>query len=140
MNRWIIGGVRWLLAAVFLYAGSQKLFATQSFADAIGRYQLLPEFASLLVASVLPSLEIITAVVLISGLWWRAAALISCAMNSAFCVALLSAAVRDLSIDCGCFGGEAGVWSSVEVALLRAAGLLGLSLYLLLVQPAQDEE
>ncbi|MCD6526295.1 MAG: DoxX family membrane protein [Desulfuromonas sp.] len=140
MSPWQIRAVRWLLAAVYLYAGSQKLFAVEAFAAAIGHYQLLPEFGNLLIASVLPSVEIVTALALLSGLWWRAAALISSVLNSMFCIALLSAVVRGLSIDCGCFGSEAGAWSSVEIALLRALGLLGLSLYLLFVQPPSAKE
>lgn len=131
MTSWVIRGVRWLLAAVYLYAGANKLFDVEGFAAAVSRYQLLPDWGDWLAAAVLPSLELVTAAALLFGVWWRAAALISVGLNSMFSLALFSALLRGLSIDCGCFGSVSGAWSSVEVALLRAVGLLGLSIYLL---------
>lgn len=124
--------LRLILAAVFLYAGITKALDVNAFSQAIGRYDLMPEMANFVVAAVLPYLEIYTALLLLAGLWQRAAIWLSVFMCSAFCLALFSAAVRGLSIDCGCFGSSAGAWSSVGVALLRAIALLTFSLYLLL--------
>lgn len=124
--------LRLILVAVFLYAGITKALDVNAFSQAIGRYDLMPEIANFIVAAVLPYLEIYTALVLLSGLWLRAATWLSILMCSAFCLALFSAAVRGLAIDCGCFGSSTGAWSSVGVALLRAVALLAFSLYLLL--------
>jgi uncharacterized membrane protein YphA (DoxX/SURF4 family) len=130
--------LRLILAAVFLYAGITKALDVNAFSQAIGRYDLMPVTANFIVAAVLPYLEIYTALLLLAGLWLRAATWISILMCSTFCVALLSAAVRGLSIDCGCFGSSAGAWSSVGVALLRAVALLAFSLYLLLATTDND--
>ncbi|OQY21307.1 MAG: hypothetical protein B6I37_08995 [Desulfobacteraceae bacterium 4572_35.2] len=130
--------LRLILAAVFLYAGITKALDVNTFSQAIGRYDLMPVTANFIVAAVLPYLEIYTALLLLAGLWLRAAAWISILMCSTFCCALLSAAVRGLSIDCGCFGSSAGAWSSVGVALLRAVALLAFSLYLLLATTDND--
>lgn len=124
--------LRLILAAVFLYAGITKSLDVNAFSQAIGRYDLMPEMANFIVAVVLPYLEIYTALLLLSGQWHQAASWLSVLMCSTFCLALLSAAVRGLSIDCGCFGSSSGAWSSVGVALLRAIALLAFSLYLLL--------
>ncbi|OEU75506.1 MAG: hypothetical protein BA874_03100 [Desulfuromonadales bacterium C00003068] len=124
--------LRLILAAVFLYAGITKALDVNAFSQAIGRYDLMPAMVNFIVAAVLPYLEIYTALLLLSGLWLRAATWLSILMCSTFCLALLSAAVRGLSIDCGCFGSSAGAWSSVGVALMRAIALLAFSLYLLL--------
>jgi len=94
---------------------------------------------NLSVAAVLPFLEIYTALLLLTGAWLRAASWLSILMYSMFSVALLSAAMRGLSIDCGCFGSSAGAWSSVGVALLRAIALLCFSLALLVVLPAESD-
>lgn len=138
MMRWLVIGLRILVAAVFLYAGSQKVFAVAEFAAAINRYQILPLWGGALVASVLPTLEIIVAVALLLPGWWRSGALVSIALNGVFCAALLSALLRDLPIDCGCFGDSAGLWSSLGAAQLRASGLLGISLYLFLSEEREQ--
>ena len=139
MNRWGELLVRWLLAGVFLYAGISKTLDVAAFATAIGRYQLLSVELNMLVATVLPYLEIYTAILLLSGCWMRAATLLSILLYTVFTVALLSAALRGLSIDCGCFGSTSGAWSSVGVALLRACALLGFSLYLHVVSSGNLE-
>ncbi len=142
MQHYVIMGLRWLLGAIFLYAGITKALDVAVFATAIGRYAMLPELGNMLLASTLPYLEISTALLLFSGRWLRPAALLSVLMYSMFCVALLTAALRGLSIDCGCFGSAAGAWSSVGVALLRSVSLLGLSGYLffVLAAPMKTEE
>lgn len=131
--------LRWVLAAVFLYAGATKALDVTAFSSAIGRYDLLPEVGNLLVATVLPYLEIYTALLLLSGCWLRPAALVSVLMCGVFCAALLAAALRGLSIDCGCFGPSSGAWASVKIALLRAVALLAFSVYLLLALPHQEK-
>ncbi len=137
--RLLLVAVRLIVGGVFFYAGSQKLLDTLAFAEAIGRYQLLPDWGNLLLASVLPTLEVVVAIALLLPRWWRAASLLSILLNSLFSVALLSAMIRGLSIDCGCFGSTAGMWSSLAAALLRATGLLGMSLYLFLSEPSCRE-
>ena len=139
MNPRILLVLRWVLAAVFLYAGVTKALDVAAFSAAIGRYDLLPEAGNHLVATVLPYLEIYIAFLLLSGCWLRTAALISVLMCGVFCAALLAAALRGLSIDCGCFGSASGAWSSVGVALLRAVALLAFSVYLLLALPHQEK-
>nr|WP_320049710.1 MauE/DoxX family redox-associated membrane protein [uncultured Desulfuromonas sp.] len=139
MKQPLLLAVRLMVAGVFLYAGSQKVLDPLSFAEAIGRYQLVPVWGNLLLASVLPMLEIVVAIALLLPRWWRAASLLSIALNTVFSVALLSAMIRGLSIDCGCFGGTVGLWSSLAAALLRATGLLGMSLYLFLSEESCRE-
>ncbi|EAT14265.1 MauE/DoxX family redox-associated membrane protein [Desulfuromonas acetoxidans] len=139
MKQPVVLFVRLIVAGVFFYAGSHKLVDAPAFAEAIGRYQLLPDWGNLLLASILPTLEIVVAIALLLPRWWRAASLLSIVLNSMFAVALLSAMIRGLSIDCGCFGSTAGMWSTLAAALLRATGLLGMSLYLFLSEQSCRE-
>ncbi|HZC34317.1 MAG TPA: MauE/DoxX family redox-associated membrane protein [Chthoniobacterales bacterium] len=101
--------LRVLLAALFVLAGGLKVLDPAAFAVEISRYQLIPWWSCAILALFLPWLEICVGIVLLTpwfsrgGLAWSAALLI------VFSIALLSAMLRGLSIDCGCFG---RVWQS----------------------------
>jgi uncharacterized membrane protein YphA (DoxX/SURF4 family) len=94
---------RIVLGAVFVYAGVVKFTDITTFAGSIAAYRILPYFGNYLLASILPCLEIICGVILITGWRIRAAAVVIALLNVVFIVALLSASVRGLDIDCGCF-------------------------------------
>ncbi|HOE97346.1 MAG TPA: MauE/DoxX family redox-associated membrane protein, partial [Candidatus Sumerlaeota bacterium] len=71
-------------------------------------------------------LEILCGALLVLGIWSRPAALLIAGMLCLFFVALASAVVRGLEIDCGCFGAlmQGGIgWGS----LARTLVLLGLA-------------
>lgn len=95
--------VRIALGAIFLYAGVLKASDTQLFAGSIEAYRILPYFWNYLAASVLPWLEILCGVLLVTG--WRAqtGAVVIIALNLVFMAAMASAIARGLEIDCGCF-------------------------------------
>lgn len=95
--------VRICLGAVFLYAGMLKIVDTTAFAGSIAAYRLFPYFFNFLVAAILPWLEVICGVVLVTGWRTRPAAFLILLLNLFFTAALLSALVRGLEIDCGCF-------------------------------------
>lgn len=93
-------------AALLLYAAVPKLLDPAAFATAVGHYRLLPTWGTALVAHALPWLELVTALALLVGRRWLAAAwLLSTALCAVFLGALASAWLRDLDITCGCFGG-----------------------------------
>ena len=95
--------IRIALGAIFLYAGALKASDTQLFAGSIEAYRLLPYFGNYLAASVLPWLEILCGILLVTG--WRAktAAVMTILLNLVFMAAMASAMARGLEIDCGCF-------------------------------------
>ena len=95
---------RWIIAAVFLYAGVVKILDPAAFAVDINNYRLMPYPVAGLMAAVLPWLEVMCAGLLIAGRWMRGAALILVGLNAVFLLAILSAMVRGLDISCGCFG------------------------------------
>jgi len=95
---------RWIIAAVFLYAGVVKILDPAAFAVDINNYRLMPYPVAGMTAAVLPWLEVMCAGLLVSGRWMRGAALILVALNTVFLLAILSAMVRGLDISCGCFG------------------------------------
>lgn len=117
---------RLVLAAVFLYAGYLKGRDPVAFAGQVAAYQILPYAFNYLVAAMLPFVELLCGVLLLLNRRVRPALLVLFGMNTVFMLALLSAVLRGLDIDCGCFhpAGEAGNGTSPQMALLRDAGLM----------------
>ncbi|MBN2645091.1 MAG: DoxX family membrane protein [Desulfuromonadaceae bacterium] len=140
MNLAVVWCARLAVAGLFLASGLLKVVDLDGFQLAISRYQLLPAPGPLLVAMVLPWLEIYTALLLLHGKGVRVATAISFLLSLVFSVVLASALLRGLSIDCGCFGSEGGRLSSLWVALLRSTGLLLLSVFLWFAMPSAADK
>ena len=119
---------RLLLGAVFLYAAYTKLRQSWLvFAMAIDAYQLLPSWAVLLLARVIPWLELVLGVLLLSGFLLRYVATSASVLLSVFFAVMVRAYVKGLGIDCGCFGvGEA----LGPATLARDGALVGISIAL----------
>jgi uncharacterized membrane protein YphA (DoxX/SURF4 family) len=124
--------VRLIAAGVFLYAGWQKLWAPQEFADGIAAYRILPPQLINVFALTLPPLELITGSLLLIGFQRRLAAFSALLMIAIFTMALASAIARGLTIDCGCFGAAPSTKYGLMFALLRdlVMGVALLILYL----------
>ena len=106
-NRWVLGLIRWALAAVFLYAGGSKLASPANFSDSMASFALLPHGLIPWVALGLPPFEILAGLCLVSGFQRRAALLGLSGLTAVFLLALGSAVVRGIPVDCGCFGSGA---------------------------------
>jgi putative oxidoreductase len=107
------------LAAFFLYAGVMKAWDPQEFGLEIARYRMVPQNLINLMAITLPWIEIVAGVLLVAGLWARAAALACVGMNVVFIAAIISALHRGLDISCGCFGGGAEASKLSQATLWR---------------------
>lgn len=123
----IILAARLVLGSVFVIAGVEKVVNPNAFAKAINNYQMLPFAALNVMALVLPWLEVLTGVFLIFGIRLRASSALIASMLVVFLIAIGSAMVRGLSIECGCYsqggGGEIVGWKKVfeDVGLLVLA-------------------
>jgi uncharacterized membrane protein YphA (DoxX/SURF4 family) len=111
--------LRLIVAGVFLYAGWQKFWVPQEFADSIAAYQILPAQLINPVALALPPLELIIGCLLLIGCQKRIAAFSALILTGAFMVALTSAIARGLKIECGCFGAGGPVKGDLWPAVLR---------------------
>ena len=96
--------LRILLAAVFIYAGAQKIGKPLLFADEIHAYGVIGYGPPIYVAAiVLPWLEILCGVSLVTGIMLRGSALLLLVLNAVFIAVI---AVRSASIvrcDSACF-------------------------------------
>lgn len=123
-------GARLLLAVVLLWAGLSKVGDRQSSILAVDAYDVLPEGLVEPVAILLPWLEIALGVLLLLGLFVRAAAIGTALLMLMFIAGMAQAKARGLSIDCGCFGGGGQGQGVTWWDLLRDIGLLAAAVYL----------
>jgi hypothetical protein len=123
---WAALGFRIVLAVLFALAGGLKLLDPAAFAAEINRYQLIPWWGCALLALFLPWLEICVGIGLLTRSFSRGALAWITALLVVFSLALLSALLRGLSIDCGCFG---RIWQSTGTLwpLVRNVVLLGMT-------------
>lgn len=126
--------VRVALGALFVFAAWMKLRNPQAFADAVLAFKIFGSADHLVVLTtfVVPWLEMICGLLLVAGLWSRAAALALLAQLLVFTAGIVSVLVRKMDVTCGCFGEYewpcVGAVSGCHVlrnsVLLLAAGLL----------------
>lgn len=102
-NRW-----QWLslvvLAAVFCYAGVNKLLGVSVFSHIIARFDLLPPAWINPVAIILPVVEILLGLALLLPAWQRPALFGVILCVAMFAAALMSTILRGIPVSCGCFG------------------------------------
>lgn len=95
------------LAALFIYAGAAKLGDPLEFADTIAAFAILPAALVTLLALALPIFELGCGLLLLVPRTMRIGALAVALISVVFFSALLSALLRGLVLDCGCFGSGA---------------------------------
>lgn len=115
---------RIVLASVFIYASLQKIGKPLMFADEIGMYGILgPGPLLYLTAIILPWMELLCGLALLTGVFMRGAALLFAAMNLIF-IAVISyrtvdimagvgTPLRQIYFDCGCGFGPTYAWKKL---------------------------
>jgi len=131
---WISTAARLGLATVWLVAGGLKVGDLAASGRAVNAYRVFPYEVAKVIGAAQPFLEIALGLLLLVGLAVRLCAGISAGLLVIFIAGIVSAWVRDLQIDCGCFstGGELGAGQSPQylfdiardVGFLVLAGIL----------------
>jgi uncharacterized membrane protein YphA (DoxX/SURF4 family) len=126
MKRAISWALRLGLGGLFVVTGVLKLKDPAAFATAIANYQLWPQMAALLAAT-LPAVEVLSGLALIAAppAWRRAAAIAIALMMVVFTVAAATALDRGIDISCGCFGADSGRVDALTI--VRDLVLLGIA-------------
>jgi uncharacterized membrane protein YphA (DoxX/SURF4 family) len=126
--------LRWLLAGVFIGAGSLKLADPVSFAVIVDAFGILPPGLLMPAAILLPLLEVIAGIGLIFDLRGSLATLAG--LLALFLLVLGYGLHMGLDVDCGCFGPhdpEGAAYASIRPAFYRdlamAAGVVYLYLW-----------
>jgi putative oxidoreductase len=123
-NKYLTFAFRVILGAIFVYASLYKIAYVDQFAKAIYYYHFLPGWAINLLAVFMPWIELIAGICLIIGLMPRGAVALINVLLVMFFIALLSALVRGINIDCGCFSGSGHARSSAINVILRDIPML----------------
>ncbi len=126
------------LGACFIYAGATKAFYSVNFADDIASFKILPHDLIYPTALTLPILEYISGSILILPFIFssvklgerlrRLGFLSILILSLLFSLALLSASIRGINVDCGCFGHNPLKNVSNWALLTRDVIILGLAL------------
>ncbi len=99
--------LRVILGAVFIWAGSAKLLDLDSFVESVGYFKISPFDAApwdMWLGYMLPLFEVLVGAALILGVLFKGAVVSVLLLSIGFFVAVVSAQVRGLNIECGCFG------------------------------------
>lgn len=125
----LIFALRLAVGGLLLTAGALKVGHAPELAAAVAGFRLLPPAVVGPLALALPFLELMLGLYLVAGLFTRIAAWIACAQFLTYAAAVVSAVVRHIPADCGCFGpGDAAVadWphAGFDVLLAAASALI----------------
>jgi len=91
------------LGLLFIYASLDKIWNPGLFAKAISNYRILPLPLLHISAIILPWLELLCGLALVFNRFQRAALTIVGGLLVIFILAILSAMLRGLDFNCGCF-------------------------------------
>lgn len=132
LARVLVWACRLVLGALFVYAGFTKVYPPDhrfQFEMAVSAYQLLPIGAVIVVARVLPWLEMALGALLLAGWQQRYVATLAALLLGGFLAAMGITYARGIEANCGCFGfGEA----ISPLTLARDSGLLLMAAFLAL--------
>ena len=94
---------RWIVGLAFIVASLHKIAHPAAFAQVVYSYDLFPAFTINLVAIVLPFVELVAGLALMTAIYPRAAAGIVSALLVAFALVITINILRGHNFDCGCF-------------------------------------
>jgi putative oxidoreductase len=104
LGNWIELAFRLILGGFFIVAGVLKIRDPKGLTAAIETYQILPYSISVLMALLLPWLELLAGVGVALRKLYKGSLLILVLLLFMFVTALLQGWVRGLDVTCGCFG------------------------------------
>jgi len=99
--------LRVILGSLFIWAGTMKMLDVDSFVEMVGYFKIAPFDAEpwdMWLGYMLPVFEILVGAALILGILLKGAITSVLLLTAAFLVAVISAHIRGLNIECGCFG------------------------------------
>lgn len=123
---WIL---RFVVGGAFVLAGVLKIMDPAKFAGDVDNYRIVPHFLINLVAILIPWIEVVAGLFVLAGVWLRASASLIASLTVMFFGLIVSALIRGLNIECGCFGTMGGkhiglVNLAIDSTLLFLSALL----------------
>jgi uncharacterized membrane protein YphA (DoxX/SURF4 family) len=128
-TEWLALVVRLAIGGIFIASSIPKLRQPYDFLANVYSYELAGPQLGLVVAMVLPWLELVVGICLVGGIFVTGALLASIGMCAMFSFVLASALWRGLEISCGCFNpsntNTIGYWTAVRAATLLLVSAVG---------------
>ncbi|MDI6766592.1 MAG: MauE/DoxX family redox-associated membrane protein [Bacteroidota bacterium] len=103
-NKYLLLFSRLILGVIFIVASIDKIALPELFALNVQAYKILPISLVNIIALIIPWMELICGIFLISGVFVRSSSVILSGLLVVFIILIFSALLRGLKIDCGCFG------------------------------------
>ena len=106
-NKYLYGFTQFLrivLGCIFLLSSIPKIQHSYDFLSNIYGYELVGAKTGMMVAMILPWLELLLGICLVGGVFISGALLVSLVLSIIFCYVQISVIQRGLLINCGCFG------------------------------------
>lgn len=94
---------RYMLGAVFIYASLDKIQDPQTFSNLIDNYHITPHFLNNIFGLIIPWLELLIGISLITGFYLNASLHITIFLLIWFIFILSQAVFRGIDTHCGCF-------------------------------------
>ena len=94
---------RFILGAVFIYASLDKIADPVGFSTNIDNYHISPIAINNLAALILPWIELIIGLSLITGVFLDGASILTIGLLAFFIFIITQAYMRGISLECGCF-------------------------------------
>ena len=95
---------RLAVGGVLIWSGLLKITNPLDFARTITNYRLFPEFLAFLGAIILPWLELLIGLCLITGIFRCGASFLAVCLFGGFVVVIAATLLRGINTECGCFG------------------------------------
>lgn len=120
MDSRLIYLMRLFLGIVFIYASIDKIIDPATFSDIIDNYRFSPVYFSNLAALIIPWIELIVGLSLITGIYIEGSVILSMGLMLFFIIILTRAVALGIDTECGCGLPTAGSGAQdVQGALLR---------------------
>ncbi len=103
-NKFILLAAQFFIGLIFIIAGAQKIIDPNGFAESIINYRAFPLFSINIIAITLPWIEIVSGILLIFNKYIKENAFLISVLLVAFILLVISAVLRGLDFECGCFG------------------------------------
>jgi uncharacterized membrane protein YphA (DoxX/SURF4 family) len=129
-NDYLVLLTRIFVGLMFVVVSIEKIVEPAAFAQSIANYNIFSFPVSLVLATIVPWLELVCGLCILFGLFLRGSSLLLSGMVAVFTIALLSALLRGLDIACGCFTQDPTVGKIGGAKVIQNLSLLALSLYL----------
>lgn len=119
---------RIVIAGLFLTAAYGKIIEPHEFATTVRNFEIGPRALTHLPAIIMPWLETLAALAILSGVWRRAGVWWITLMLAFFTLSFFWVLSQGISVDCGCFGKSGDVAAGefwLKTVASKVGGILG---------------